>query len=66
MKMSEFEKELLEFVGKFKDLQNDENIIGARAHMITGQFQDFLKRNGLPEKFTMAEALHLAISKSRL
>lgn len=63
--MNEFEKELLEFVSRFKELQNDENTIQMRSHLISGQFQDFLRKNGLPEKFTMAEALHLAVKQSR-
>lgn len=63
--MNVFEKELLEFVEKFRELQGDENTLGQRAQMINGQFQDFLKRNGMPEKFTIAEMLHLAIKQSR-
>ncbi len=63
--MNPFEVELIQFVEKFKELQSDENTLGLRAQMITGQFQDFLKSNGLPEKFTMAEALQLAIKRSR-
>lgn len=63
--MNEFETQLLKFVEEFKCLQNDENTISMRAQMINGRFQDFLKSNSIPEKFTIAELLQLAIKKSR-
>lgn len=60
-----FEKTLLVHVETFKKIQEEENALSMKSQIATTDFQAFLRENGLPDKFTLAEALHLAVRKCK-
>lgn len=63
--MTEFYKALLQYEERFKDMQKKEQALQLEAHTLQSAFQGWLKESGLPEQFTMAEVMTLAVRKSR-
>ena len=63
--MNEFYTQLLKHEEKFTELQKKEMELKMEMHMANEAFGGFLKEHGLPEHFTMAQAMMLAVRKSR-
>lgn len=70
--MNEFCVELQKFVGQFDLIQSEETEINEKAKMLDAKrkikmedFGSFLKSHGLPDNFTLPQALALAVTKSR-
>lgn len=70
--MNEFNAELQKFVGIFGELKTEQEALNQNGQMLEAKMQienekfgTFLKSHGLPDNFTMPEALALAISKAR-
>lgn len=70
--MNEFNAELQKLVGVFAELKKDQENLDQSAKLLQGKMQieneklgAFLKAHGLPDNFTMPEALAFAVSKAR-
>lgn len=62
--MTEFKAKLLKIAGMFEELKAEERAIAHKSNAANLELQALLKESGLPENFTLPEALLLAIEKA--
>lgn len=62
--MTEFNEKLVAIASKFSELKTLEKELGHKSNVANMELQSLLKDHGLPENFTLPEALLLAIEKA--
>ena len=62
--MNQFKKQLDEFLKDSLAIQKMEMEVQTKSKLFMEKFMGFLKQNGLPENFTLAEMCALAVKKA--